>query len=146
MFIDEDEPLSVPRHWDAMPVSQPAVLYVETNVLLAQLVRDLFDLSGWHVGRAENGVIAKMFLGSEERRYALLLVDNELHDMTGLEVVKYARTLPHRKSVPTILFSIEDCEQEAKAAGANEFLRKPHDLFRLMDITRRFVAAGGERS
>lgn len=66
-------------------------------------------------------------------------MDNELRDMTGLEVVKYARTLPHRESLPIILFSIEDCEKEAKAAGASEFLRKPHDLFRLLDITRRLI-------
>jgi CheY-like chemotaxis protein len=119
---------------------QPAILYVENNSLLAQLVRDLFDLSGWHIRRAENRVIAEMFLGGEIRRYALLLVDNELHDMTGIELVKHARTLPHYKSLPIILFSIADCEREAKEAGANEFLRKPHDLFRLMDIARRFVA------
>jgi CheY-like chemotaxis protein len=128
-----------------MPAHHPAILYVENNAVLAQLVRDLFDMGDWHVSRAQNGVIAKMFLGSEERRYALLLVDNELHDITGIELVKYARTLPHYKSLPIMLFSIEDCEREAKAAGANEFLRKPHDLYLLLDIARRLIAAGGEK-
>ncbi|HYG10344.1 MAG TPA: hypothetical protein VD835_10375, partial [Pyrinomonadaceae bacterium] len=65
----------------------------------------------------------------------------ELRDTTRIELVKFARTLAHREAVPIILFSIEDCEGEAKAAGADEFLRKPHDLFRLMDIARRLVAA-----
>ncbi|HEX8128709.1 MAG TPA: response regulator [Pyrinomonadaceae bacterium] len=139
MFIDEDEFLRPPRFLNSMPVRQPAILYVENNALLAQLVRDLLDLSGCHVWRAENGAIAKMFLNSEERRYALLLVDNELSDTTGLELVKYARTLPRWKSLPVILFSIEDCEQEAKAAGANEFLRKPHDLYLLLDMIRRLI-------
>jgi CheY-like chemotaxis protein len=136
MFIDE---LSCPRPpWSTRPVRQPAILYVENNGLLARLVDDLLDLGGWHVWRAENGTSAKIFLRSEQR-YALLLVDNELRDMTGLEVVKYARGLSHRKSLPVMLFSIEDCEREAKAAGANAFLRKPHDLFQMMDTIRRLI-------
>ncbi|HEX8636284.1 MAG TPA: response regulator [Pyrinomonadaceae bacterium] len=113
---------------------QPAVLYVEDNALLSKLVTDLFDLAGWHVWRAENGSIAQTFL-RHEQRFALLVVDNELRDTSGLAVVTYARTLAHRESLPIILFSIEDCEREAKEAG-DEFLRKPHDLFRLMDIAR----------
>ena len=130
--------------WRAV-VRQPAVLYVENNALLSQLVTDLLDLAGWHVWRAENGTAAQMFL-RHEQRFGLLLVDNELSDTTGIELVKFARTLAHRESVPVILFSIEDCEREAKEAGANEFLRKPHDLFRLMDMARSLIGAGDKKT
>jgi CheY-like chemotaxis protein len=119
-------------------VIQPAILYVENNLILSQLVTDMLDLGGFHVWRAENGTAAQIFL-RHEQRFALLLVDNELRDTTGLEVVKYARTLPHRKSLPVILFSIEDCAEEAKRAGADEFLRKPHDLFLMVDTIRRLI-------
>ena len=74
MILDDDEPLAVPRHWKTRPTSQPAVLYVENNVLLSRLVSDLLDLAGWHVRRAESGTIAQMFL-RHEQRFALLLVD-----------------------------------------------------------------------
>ena len=146
MFMDIDDPCrSLPRlPWRAV-VRQPAVLYVENNALLSKLVTNLLDLAGWHVWRAENGTAAKMFL-RHEQRFALMLVDNELDDSTGIELVKYARTLPHRKSLPSILFSIEDCEREAKAAGANEFLRKPHDLFRLMDMACGLIGAGDRKT
>jgi len=125
-------------------VIQPAVLYVENNLLLSQLVTDLLDLAGWHVWRAESGSTAQTFL-RHEQRFALLLIDNELRDTPGLAVVTYARTLAHRRSLPIILFSIEDCEREAKEAGANEFLRKPHDLFRLMEMARRLIGTGNEK-
>jgi CheY-like chemotaxis protein len=125
--------------WGNFPVRQPAILYVENNGILSQLVSDLLDLGGWHVWRAEEGSAAKIFL-RHEQHFALLLVDNELPDTTGLELVEYARTLPHRVLMPVVLFSIEDCEREAKAAGANEFLRKLHDLFQLVDIIRRLIA------
>jgi CheY-like chemotaxis protein len=140
MHMDMDlDPCRIPRAPWRRIVIQPAVLYVEDNLLLSRLVSDLFDLAGWHVWRAECGSTAQTFL-HHEQRFSLLLIDNELRDTPGLAVVTYARTLAHRQSLPIILFSIEDCEQEAKAAGANEFLRKPHDLFRLMDIARRLVA------
>lgn len=135
MLINE---LSCPRPAWRTIVVQPAILYVENNLMLAQLVGDLLDLGGWHVWRVPDGTTAQTFLRGEQR-YALLLVDNELRDTTGLEVVKFARSLPHRESLPIMLFSIEDCEREAKEAGANEFLRKPHDLFLLVETIRRLI-------
>ncbi|HEX8129946.1 MAG TPA: response regulator [Pyrinomonadaceae bacterium] len=141
MDIDPCRPLRIP--WRAV-VIQPAILYVESNLLLAQLVTDLLDLARFHVWRADDGWTAQMFL-RHEQRFALLLIDNELRDTSGLAVVTYARTLAHRESLPIILFSIEDCEQEAKAAGANEFLRKPHDLYLLLDMIRRLIGAGVEK-
>jgi CheY-like chemotaxis protein len=119
-------------------VVQPAILYVEDNLILSRLVTDLLDLGGYHVWRADSGSTAQIFL-RHEQPFALLLVDNELRDTTGLAVVAYARTLEHRASLPVVLFSIEDCEREAKAAGANEFLRKPHDLYLLLDTVRRLI-------
>jgi two-component system, chemotaxis family, chemotaxis protein CheY len=138
MFIDIDSCVRRPP-WTEI-VAQPAILYVESNLILSQLVTDMLDLSGWHVRRAECGKTAQIFL-RHEQRFALLLVDNELRDMTGLEVVRYARTLPHSESVPIILFSTEDRAEEAKRAGANEFLRKPHDPLALAETIKRLVAA-----
>jgi CheY-like chemotaxis protein len=143
MLMDIDPCRQLRAPWRAV-VIQPAVLYVENNLLLSRLVTDLLDLAGWHVWRAECGSTAQTFL-RHEQRFALLLIDNELRDTPGLAVVTYARTLAHRRSLPIILFSIEDCEREAKEAGANEFLRKPHDLFRLMEIARRLIGAGDEK-
>jgi CheY-like chemotaxis protein len=119
-------------------VIQPAILYVENNLILSRLVTDLLDLGGWHVWRADDASTARLFLQNEQR-FALLLVDNELRDASGLELVKFARTLEHRASLPVVLFSIEDCEREAKAAGANEFIRKPHELYLLLDTVRRLI-------
>ena len=136
MFIDIDA-CGLRPAWRQI-VIQPAILYVENNQLLSQLVTDLLDLGGWHVWRAHDAATAQIFL-RHEQRFALLLVDNELRDTTGLEVVKYARSLPHRESLPVVLFSIEDCEREAKEAGANEFLRKPHDLYLMLDTIRRLI-------
>ena len=101
----------------------------------------MLEPGNWHIWCAESGLLARTRLKSEER-FALMLVDNELWDTTGLELVKYARGLRERKTLPVVLFSIEDREREAKAAGANEFLRKPHDLFLVVDTIRNLLAGG----
>ena len=122
---------------------QPVILYVENNLLLMQLVRDALDLAGWNVQHLRNATSARVLLRGEQP-YDLLLVDNELQHMTGIELVRCARELTHRKGLQILLFSIEDYEEEAKRAGADAFLRKPHDLYLLVDTVRRLLAAGGE--
>ena len=144
MFIDLDacHPYP-PRLWD-VPLRQPIILYVERNAVLRSLMSDMFDLAGWHVQRACDLHSAASLLRSKER-FSLLLTGHELPPRellpgrSGLELVKLARELPHRKELPILFFSIEDCEQEARRAGADAFLRKPHDLYLMVDTIRKLI-------
>ncbi|HEY0098950.1 MAG TPA: response regulator [Pyrinomonadaceae bacterium] len=122
---------------------QPVILYVENNMFLMQLVRDVLDLAGWNVQHLRSATSARTLLRSEQP-YDLLLVDNELQYMSGIELVRCARESAHRKGLQILLFSIEDYEEEAKRVGADAFLRKPHDLHLLLDTIRRLLAAGGK--
>jgi CheY-like chemotaxis protein len=130
----------MPRIWD-VSLRQPIILYVERNTALRLFMSDAFDLAGWHVHRAFDTCSALSQLRSKQR-FSLLLTGDELppisatYGRSGLELVKSARELPHRNSLPILFFSIEDCEREAKAAGATAFLRKPHDLFQMVDTIR----------
>jgi CheY-like chemotaxis protein len=144
MFIDLDScHPSLPHLWD-VPLRQPIILYVERNSALRLLMSDMFDLAGWHVHRAFDLHSAASLLRSTQR-FSLLLTGHELPPRellparSGLELVHLARQLPHRTELPILFFSIEDCEREAKAAGANAFLRKPHDLFLMVDTIRRLL-------
>ena len=124
-------------------MQQPVILYVENNMFLMQLVRDVLDLAGWNVQHLRNSKFARTLLSGEEP-YDLLLVDNELQYMPGIELVRCAREFTHRRGLQILLFSIEDYAEEAKRAGADAFLRKPHDLHLLLDTIRRLLAAGGK--
>lgn len=146
MLIDLDpcQP-RLPRIWD-VSLAQPIILYVERNSALRHFMSDMFDLAGWHVHHAIAPDSALSQLRSTQR-FSLLLTGDELPPMnsrygrSGLELVKYTRELPHRKVLPILFFSIEDCEREAKEAGASAFLRKPHDLFQMVDTIRRLLEA-----
>jgi DNA-binding response OmpR family regulator len=122
---------------------QPIILYVENNLYLMQLVRDVLDLAGWNVQHMRSATSARTLLRGEQP-YDLLIVDNELQYTPGIELVRCVRELPHRKGLPILLFSIEDYGEEAKRVGADAFLRKPHDLHLLLDTIRRLLAVAGK--
>ena len=136
----------LPGLWSAS-LRQPIILYVERNTTLRYFMSDMFDLAGWHVHRAHDIYSAVSLLRSSQR-VSLLLTGDELPPLdllegrSGLELVTLARELPHRKSLPVLFFSIEDCAEEAERAGANAFLRKPHDLYLMLDTIRRLLAEG----
>ncbi|HEX8635369.1 MAG TPA: response regulator [Pyrinomonadaceae bacterium] len=149
MHMDIDPCRRVPHLWD-VSLRQPIILYVESNTTLRLFMTDMFDLAGWHAHRAFDVSSAESLLRSTQR-FSLLLTADELPPLSmlpassGLQLITLARSLPHRKEMPILFFSIEDREREAKVAGANEFLRKPHDLFLMVDTIRKLLAAGGEK-
>lgn len=122
----------------------PAViLYVEENMMLWQTVRDVLEFAGWYVKRHE----AAYGLALIENRdhFDLLLIDRDSRQSPdGLKLVRRARQLPHRRETPIILISLADCADEARAAGADAFLRKPNNLIELVDTIRRLLAASAK--
>ncbi len=124
-------------------MSIPAILYVEDNHLLLQTVKDVLEMAGWHVEPCSDVGIA---LGLMEHRthYNLLLLDNELRGLTGLQLTRRARQIPHLQQTPIILISLEDLAQQAHTAGANAFLRKPNNLIELLDTIRLLLATSGK--
>ena len=116
----------------------PVVLYVEDNFLLAHAVRDALELAGCKVYHFSEAFGARTAVESETR-FDLLLLDEELPRESGLELTRRARRLPHRQDTPIILCSVEDRADAARRAGSNEFLRKPADLCRLIEIVRRLL-------
>jgi CheY-like chemotaxis protein len=144
MIMDID-PCRTPRRslWD-VSLRQPIILYIERNATLRLFMNDMFELAGWHVHRLIDASFAESLLSSDQRFSLLLIADelpppNSIRGRSGLEVITLTRSLPHRKELPILFCSIEDREREAKEAGADAFLRKPHDLFLMVDTIRRLI-------
>ncbi len=62
--------------------------------------------------RAPTGHVAAIFIRSEIKK-SLLLVDENLPDMTGLMLADFTRSLKHRASLPIIILS----ENKGRKAG-----------------------------
>jgi CheY-like chemotaxis protein len=88
------------------------ILHVEDNKLVADAVRDGLADMGWAVSTCSDGLEATEILAGN-RPFDLMIFDYDLPGRTGLELIRHARTLPHRRRVPCVMFSAGDVEREA---------------------------------
>ena len=131
-----------------MSPDPPRVLYAEDNRLLMRQVTDVLELLGCCVEHYADGVLAVSALRSAEGRrahYDLLLLDNELPALRGLEIAREARQTARWRQTPIILLALEDCTEAALEAGVDELLRKPNNLLTLADVVRRLLSASRGR-
>ena len=117
------------------------ILHVEDHLLIAQSVRDVLEAQGWRVVTCVSGDAALDRLAGGDR-YDLLITDNRLPGVDGLEVVRFARSLPHRSGMPIVMFSASDCGAEAYRAGVSVFLRKPEGAAQLVSTVARLLHQG----
>jgi CheY-like chemotaxis protein len=141
------EPTSAPRPLttDAVPPQQPCdaegdVVLIEDNEVNALIVeavlraRPACRLQVRHEGRAGLELARAV-------RPALVLLDMNLPDIDGPEVLHQLRADPVLGEVPVIVLSADANEgsvQRARAAGASDYLFKPidsRDLLRAVDQT-----------
>jgi CheY-like chemotaxis protein len=128
-----------PQRAGGKAVRPALILLVEDDQSVAVAVRDTLEEEGWAVRHCADGADARREIASEAH-YDLLLLDNKLPGATGIEIVRRARSLPRRRKTPIIMFSADECEAEARRAGANAFLRKPRDTARLVETVARLLA------
>ncbi len=111
--------------------SKISILHVEDNPLIAK----------WLVEVCIDGDSALRKLTGNDH-YDVLVVDNELPGLSGLELVRRARKMTHRRRTPIVMLSGSDCENEAWAAGVDAFLRKPEQITELPSTIGRLLEDG----
>ncbi len=116
------------------------ILHVEDNRLIADGVRVELEAEGWGVETVAEGAEALRLLAGDAI-YDLLLFDNELPGLSGVELVRAARRLDHRRHTPIVMLSAGDIKVEAERAGVDAFLRKPDEVTRLVEVVTRLLDA-----
>jgi DNA-binding response OmpR family regulator len=115
------------------------ILYVEDNKFVSDAVKETLEGEGWRVETCADGYVALLLIKSD-RRYDLIILDNELPNVSGLELTRRARELSHRKGTPIIMLSASECVRDALLAGANTFLRKPQDIGAIVGTIARLLS------
>jgi len=104
---------------------------------------DLLAPLGFQVVEAENGEAGLQM--ARRLRPDLILMDNVMPVMDGLETTRRLRQLPELREVPVIAVSasasLED-QRDSHAVGANAFLPKPIDLQHLLAEIGRLLRIG----
>jgi CheY-like chemotaxis protein len=121
-----------------VPKSEISILHVEDHDLIARTIGDIIAAENWQVDLCSDSDTALLKLTGNDR-YDVLIFDNNLPGISGLELVARARKITNRRRTPIIVLSAEDCEQAAWRAGANAFLRKTQAMDQLATTIRRLV-------
>jgi CheY-like chemotaxis protein/tetratricopeptide (TPR) repeat protein len=125
--------------------TQISILHVEDNKLIAKLVDDMCAPEDWRVELCMDGDGALRKLTGNDH-YDLLVVDNDLPGLSGLELVQRARKMTHRRRTPIVMLSGSDCETEAWGAGVDAFLKKPEQTTELPSTIARLLENGHEHA
>jgi CheY-like chemotaxis protein len=115
------------------------ILHVEDHRTIADAVRYALETEGWLVEGCDNGAAALTKIESGAH-YDLLILDNELPGIGGIELITQTRALAHRQRTPIIMLSASDVERDARRAGASAFLRKPQEIPALAETIARLLA------
>lgn len=119
------------------------VLYVEDDRINLVLMEEVFRrLPGWRLEVAEDGAQALQLL--EGLQPDLLLIDMNLPDMNGLELLQALRRGNAANAPPCVALSADDLPEQvqaAKAAGFDDYWPKPIDVPRLVEALQALFAA-----
>jgi CheY-like chemotaxis protein len=111
----------------------PTVLLAEDSQDTRAMLKRAFELKGYQVFEAENGLEAV----DMARRYRpnLIVMDLNMPVLDGLEAVKYCRQVEEPgEQIPIVAitaFDVPGMEQAALEIGCNRYLSKPLDLAEL---------------
>jgi excisionase family DNA binding protein len=120
---------------DALESGKRKILVVDDDLELVELITDVLDRDGrFEVKSVNNGFDAGMMV--KEYQPDLIVLDVMLPDINGKEVCQRVRSDKSTDAVKIICISgmvEEDKVGELKVAGANDFMRKPFEVDRLVE-------------
>ena len=108
------------------------ILYAEDNPVLMLNVTEMLEEEGWRVDACPDGPTALKKIESR-KEYDLFLLDYDLPGVNGIELGRLARTFSHRQYTPIIIISASEVGREARAAGANLFLKKTENIYAIVE-------------
>ena len=141
-FIRTERPVIIPEGWENK-VSRRRILVVEDDDDIRRLNAEALTGSGYHVEAVVDG--AEGWEALNASRYDLLITDNSMPNLTGIELIKKLNDA--RMAVPVILASgLEQADQVAELRLAAT-LPKPFTLDELLGTVKKVLgeAGGGER-
>ena len=119
----------------ALESGKRKILVVDDDVELVELITEVLERDGrFEVRSVNNGFDAGMMV--KDYQPDLIVLDVMLPDINGKEVCQRVRSDKSMDSVKIVCISgmVEDDKvDELKAAGANDFMRKPFEVDRLVD-------------
>ena len=110
-------------------MSKGTILVTDDEEIAQQFLSHIIRREGYEVEIAENGARALELI--KEHKFSLILLDIEMPDMDGIEVLKIIRKTHSKSELPVIMATAMDSSDDmvkALDAGANDYMTKPLDI------------------
>ncbi len=124
------------------PESRPGrVLVVDDHDFNLRLLERLLEMEGRQVRAADSLAAAEQALAEEEP--AMIVLDMNLPDGSGLDLTRKLKSEPRTASIPIVACTaavMQSDEQRALEAGCDAFVSKPIDLRRFSTIVSSILA------
>jgi CheY-like chemotaxis protein len=113
-----------------------SILFVDDDEFMLETYEKIISLFGHQAILADTAEAA--FIQIETQQPDMIVLDNQLPDVEGLDVLKILRSNTSTASIPVVMVSASPdvVAMQAKAAGAQYFLSKPifpEDLIEILE-------------
>jgi two-component system, cell cycle response regulator DivK len=116
------------------------VLIVEDNELNMKLFHDILAAHGYATIQTRNGLEALDL--ARKHRPALILMDIQLPEISGLEVTKWLKEDDELRHIPVVAitaFAMKGDEERIRSGGCEAYISKPISVSNFLETVHRFV-------
>jgi two-component system cell cycle response regulator DivK len=118
-----------------------SVLIVEDNELNMKLFHDLLEAQGYEIFQTRDGNRA---LGmAREHTPDLILMDIQLPEVSGLDVIKWLKEDEDLKVIPIIAvtaFAMKGDEEKILEGGCEAYIAKPISVSHFLETVQKFMS------
>jgi two-component system cell cycle response regulator DivK len=116
------------------------VLIVEDNELNMKLFHDLLDAHGYQTLQTKDGMEALAMV--RKHRPDLILMDIQLPEVSGLEVIKWIKEDDNLRSIPVVAvtaFAMKGDEEKMREGGCDAYIAKPISVGKFIETVKQFL-------
>jgi CheY-like chemotaxis protein len=125
-----------------MPRGTERILFVDDEEVLAEVTQEMLQKLGYKVEIQTNSVEALHRFRAQPGEYDLLITDQTMPDMSGMELAREA--LDIRSDIPVVLYtgySSSIDESALRRIGIQNYLMKPLSMTKLATVIRQILDA-----
>ena len=129
------------------PATKSTIMVIDDDPDLVTLLRLMLEQKGFNVMCAYDGL--QVFAGLEKQKPNLILLDIMIPEMDGLEVLRRLKAAPETSSIPIILLTALDEDENILTGykmGADHYITKPFKRTHLVAVINHLLSEGRRHS
>lgn len=118
------------------------VLIVEDNELNMKLFNDLLEAHNYATVKTREGT--KVLELAREHKPDLILMDIQLPEVTGTDLIRWLKEADDLKHIPVIAitaFAMKGDEDRIRASGCEDYISKPISVLSFIETVRKHLEA-----